>query len=85
MNRRRAAGVALIVLALVGYFVGVVAPYPGRSFTLTGLMVGIALVATSGRSGDAPRSRRWSTTRKPPSAPRSGRTRTSGRPGTPRA
>lgn len=54
MNRLRAAGVLLVVLALVGYFVGVVVPYPGRSFALTGLMVGIAIVATSGGSGDAP-------------------------------
>lgn len=47
MNRVRAAGGLLVVLALIGYLVGVVAPYPGRSFTLTGLMVGIAIVAMS--------------------------------------
>lgn len=39
------AGAACTLLALVGYGVGLLAPYPGRAFTLTGMMVGVALVA----------------------------------------
>jgi hypothetical protein len=43
MDRVRTAGVALTALAAVGYAVGVVAPYPLRSLTLTGVMVGLTL------------------------------------------
>jgi hypothetical protein len=55
MDSTRLAGVVVAALALVGYVVGVVAPYPGRSITLTGLMVGLTLAAVGGRgdgSGD---------------------------------
>jgi hypothetical protein len=48
MDRTRAAGVAVTALALVGYVVGVLAPYPGRSAALTGLIVGPALWAVGG-------------------------------------
>lgn len=44
------AGVALLALGSLGYAVGVVAAYPGRSFAVTGVMVGIALVAVGGRA-----------------------------------
>ncbi|MFC7155039.1 hypothetical protein ACFQPA_06170 [Halomarina halobia] len=47
MNRMRMVGLALTALALCGYVLGVVAPYPGRSITVTGVMVGIALAAMS--------------------------------------
>jgi hypothetical protein len=55
-----AAGVGLVVLGTLGYAVGVVVAYPGRAFAVTGVMVGIALLAVgSGRSsrreeGDRP-------------------------------
>jgi hypothetical protein len=51
-------GAALVVLGTVGYVAGVVTPYLGRSLTLAGLMVGIALLAVgSGRaSGESDRS-----------------------------
>lgn len=45
MDRVRTAGVVLTSLAAVGYAVGVAAPYPGRAFTLTGVMVGLTLWA----------------------------------------
>ncbi|WP_227376428.1 hypothetical protein [Haladaptatus halobius] len=45
MNRTLAFGLALTILGLVGYLLGVVAPYPGRAFSITGVMVGITLVA----------------------------------------
>jgi hypothetical protein len=48
MNRVRVAGVAVTTLAVVGYVVGVLAPYPGRAVTLTGVMVGLALWAAGG-------------------------------------
>ncbi|WP_266076478.1 hypothetical protein [Haladaptatus caseinilyticus] len=45
MNLPLVAGVALTNLGLVGYLVGVSTPYPGRAFSITGVMVGITLVA----------------------------------------
>jgi hypothetical protein len=48
MDRVVAAGIALTVLGLVGYAVGVAAPYPGRAFSVTGVMVGLTLVAVGG-------------------------------------
>lgn len=46
-------GGGLTTLSLLGYVVGVVAPYPGRAFSLTGLMVGVTLLAvgTGGQWG----------------------------------
>lgn len=48
MDRVRAVGVALTVAAVTGYTVGVVAPYPGRAFSLSGVMVGLTLWAVGG-------------------------------------
>lgn len=45
MNRVATAGVVLALLSLVGYGVGIIGAYPGRAFTITGAMVGIALYA----------------------------------------
>ncbi|SFR69181.1 hypothetical protein [Halogeometricum limi] len=45
MNRERTAASVLTGLSLFGYLVGVVAPYPGRSASLVGLMVGVTLLA----------------------------------------
>jgi hypothetical protein len=50
MNRTLGGGIAVTVLGLVGYAVGVWTPYPGRSFSVTAVMVGLTLVAI-GRSG----------------------------------
>lgn len=52
MNRTFVAGVVLTLASLAGYVAGVVAPYPGRAFTLSGLMVGITLLAVSAGDGE---------------------------------
>ncbi|WP_276272185.1 hypothetical protein [Haloarcula litorea] len=44
-------GALLTVGGVAGYVVGITAPYPGRAFSLTALMVGLTLVAV-GRAGD---------------------------------
>jgi hypothetical protein len=41
-------GVGLVVLGTLGYAIGVVAAYPGRSLAMAGVMVGIALLAVGG-------------------------------------
>jgi len=45
MNTALAVGSALTAAGLAGYVVGVVAPYPGRAFSVTGLMIGVTLLA----------------------------------------
>lgn len=47
MNAAAISGALLAVGGLVGYVLGLVAPYPGRAFSLTALMVGLAVVAVS--------------------------------------
>lgn len=47
MNGVLLAGLGITVVALVGYVVGVIAPYPGRSFTVAGVMLGVTLLAIS--------------------------------------
>ena len=51
MNRLVAAGVLLVVLGVAGYGAGVLVAFPGRSFSVTAVMVGITLIAI--RSADA--------------------------------
>jgi hypothetical protein len=51
MNRTFAAGAVLTALGIVGYSVGVFAPYPGRSFSVTGVMVGLTLLVVGGGLG----------------------------------
>ena len=53
MRRTRLLGIALTALALVGYAVGVAAPYPGRSVTIVGVMVGVTLYAIGYEGGGA--------------------------------
>ncbi|WP_254546513.1 hypothetical protein [Halomarina pelagica] len=57
MNRMRTVGLAITALALCGYVVGVLAPYPGRSWTVTGVMVGIAIAVMADPDGSSPRER----------------------------
>jgi len=40
-----AVGAGLTLLGVVGYVVGVATPYPGRAFSVTGVMIGVALLA----------------------------------------
>lgn len=48
MNRTFATGVVLMAGGVVGYVAGVVSPYPGRALSITGVMVGLTLVALGG-------------------------------------
>ncbi|QLG61126.1 hypothetical protein [Halorarum salinum] len=52
MDRTFLAAAALTALSLVGYVVGVVAPYPGREASIVGLLAGLALVAVSYGRGE---------------------------------
>lgn len=45
VNRSFAMGALLTVLGLVGYGLGLGVAYPGRAFSVTLVMVGVALVA----------------------------------------
>jgi hypothetical protein len=47
MNRTLVSGIGLTVLGVVGYVIGLLAPYPGRAFSITGIMVGITLAAVA--------------------------------------
>lgn len=51
MDRVFAAGLVLALGGLVGYVAGVSAPYPGRALSVSGVMVGLTLLAI-GRRGD---------------------------------
>jgi len=53
MNRATLAGAGLCVAGLLGYGIGVSVEYPGRSFSITALIVGIAVVAIFRESGGA--------------------------------
>jgi hypothetical protein len=44
-DRVTATGGLLTLLATAGYAVATVAPYPGRSVTLPGMMIGLTLLA----------------------------------------
>jgi hypothetical protein len=48
MDRTRQVGTAVAALGTVGYVVGVLAPYPGRSATIVGVMVGVTLAVVGG-------------------------------------
>jgi hypothetical protein len=47
-NAPLVAGLALVALGTVGYVVGVLVAYPGRSLSVAGVAVGIALLAVGG-------------------------------------
>ena len=53
MNAAAVAGALLTVGGLAGYVLGILAPYPGRSFALTALMVGLTVVTVSRASRGA--------------------------------
>lgn len=48
MHRVQTAGVFLTVMGVVGYAIGLVAAYPGRGFSVAGVMVGITLFSVGG-------------------------------------
>lgn len=49
MHRVAALGVVCLLLGMAGYAAGIATAYPGRSFSVTAIMVGIGLVVL-GRS-----------------------------------
>jgi hypothetical protein len=51
MDRTRQAGVVVVALGTVGYVLGVLAPYPGRSAAIVGVMVGVTLAVVGGGNG----------------------------------
>jgi hypothetical protein len=56
MNAQLALGLGLTALGLLGYVVGIETAYPGRSFAVMAVMVGVTLAAI-GRStatGESP-------------------------------
>jgi hypothetical protein len=50
MERLRALGTGLAVLALAGYAAGVWIAYPGRAVSLVAFMIGVTLTAVGGKS-----------------------------------
>lgn len=48
MNRVLTVGIGLTAVSLAGYGIGIAHPYPGRAFAVTGVMVGVALLAVGG-------------------------------------
>jgi uncharacterized membrane protein len=55
MQLQRQAGIFLVCAGILGYGTGIFVPYPGRAFSITLLMVGIALAAIASASTE------WST------------------------
>lgn len=53
MNRLLWTGAVALLAGAAGYAVGVFVPYPGRSFSVTAVMVGLALVAVGRTAGEA--------------------------------
>jgi hypothetical protein len=47
MDRTFAVAAVITATSVAGYLVGVLAAYPGRSFAITGVMVGVTLLAVA--------------------------------------
>lgn len=50
MDSVRITGSVLTVLSLLAYAIGALQPYPGRAFSVTGVMVGVTLAAVGSPS-----------------------------------
>ena len=48
MHRVQAVGAVLTIAGVVGYVIGVLTPYPGRAFSVAGVMVGLTLFSVGG-------------------------------------
>ena len=48
MHHVQAVGAFLFITGIVGYAIGVVTVYPGRAFSVAGVMVGITLFSVGG-------------------------------------
>ncbi|MFT4890801.1 MAG: hypothetical protein ACI9YT_001722 [Halobacteriales archaeon] len=55
MNRIFATGVVLTGLGVAGYALGIVTAYPGRAFSVTAVLVGLATLAIGYGNGGASR------------------------------
>jgi hypothetical protein len=53
MRHTRSVGILLTALGVAGYAIGVAAPYPGRSASIVGVMVGVTLYAIGYGEGEA--------------------------------
>ena len=53
MNRTLAVGTGLTAASALGYVVGVLEPYPFRAFAVSGVMIGITIVAVAGNDAGA--------------------------------
>lgn len=53
MRSTRRIGIGLATVSVLGYAIGVVAPYPGRSVSIVGLMVGVTLYAIGREDGES--------------------------------
>ena len=53
MNTALAVGIVLTAAGVAGYLVGLAVAYPGRAFSVTGVMVGVTLVAIGRSEGDS--------------------------------
>ncbi|MFC7138869.1 hypothetical protein ACFQMA_03335 [Halosimplex aquaticum] len=51
MNAQLALGLGLTALGLLGYVVGIETAYPGRSFAVTAVMVGVTMAAIGRSNG----------------------------------
>lgn len=47
MNTVSALGILLTIVGAAGYLTGVAVAYPGREFSLTALMFGVAVIAVA--------------------------------------
>ena len=52
MHRTRLVGTVLTLAGLVGYALGIATAYPGRAFSVTAVMVGIAFYAVGGTTAE---------------------------------
>ena len=51
MHPAAIAGIVLTFAGVAGYVAGVVVPYPGRSFSLTAVMVGLTVLSVGRAAG----------------------------------
>jgi hypothetical protein len=54
MNLLGWTGLALTLVGLAGYALGVLTPYTGRAFSVTAVMIGVTLAAIAMPGGDGP-------------------------------
>ena len=53
MGSTRRIGIGLAAVSVLGYAIGVAAPYPGRAASIVGLMVGVTLYAIGYGTGES--------------------------------